>query len=721
MLDLRHARDQGSSRLSPPARQCREVRGAARQPRQVHLQGRQRPRPADGGRGDAGAVEELVAGARFQPALARHSRGQRPLSHRSGRSRPLDHLRARQGLLGAGSAGQQGPQQFRHDPVRLLSRHVGDARSVQGRADRRARGIHVEGLGDGYDFPAVQDGAVIKAEFHHQVPQGMQGFVFNTRRPIFADRRVREALGYLFDFEWTNKNLFYGAYTRTRSYFDNSDLAATGLPQGDELQAPRSLSRPDPGRGLHHANTRRRNTTAAAISATTCGKRSSSLKEAGWSIKGEKLVNDKTGEPFDLRVPDRRAAFRADHPAVPENLERIGIYADLRNVDPAQYENRMARFRLRHDVAAALPRRSSPGNEQRDFWGQQGRPTEHGSANVVGIKSNRWSDRSDPKSDRGDNRARRFVPIVHALDRVLLFGYYVVAELVRRTIIASPIGTSSACPKTHPKYAYIPLAAVDQSWWARQGRRARRLSARAGGQAPQGSALGADARLHRSPPRADHPDAVRDHAGQLRHRAGGAGRPGRCSSSRKLQGAQAAARSARISGGGDAATTGARRDARARRAASIPKLHQPARHSSTASTSRRPSASSSMIGNYLTLRFRQQLLPRPAGHQPHRATSCRCRSRSGLWTTLLTYLISIPLGIRKAVRDGIELRCLDERRHHRRLCHPELPVRHPADRAVRRRQLLPTGFRCAGSSPTIGRASRGRTASSIISGTSRCR
>ena len=125
----------------------------------------------------------------------------------------------------------------------------------------------------GYDSPALRAGLIKKEELPNELPSGMQGFAYNLRRPLFQDPRVREALAYAFDFEWSNKNLFYGAYKRTRSYFDNSELAATGVPQGDELKSSKNSAGRSPTESSR-PNTTRRNMTVPAISATGCAPRS---------------------------------------------------------------------------------------------------------------------------------------------------------------------------------------------------------------------------------------------------------------------------------------------------------------------------------------------------------------------------------------------------------------------------------------------------------------
>ncbi len=126
----------------------------------------------------------------------------------------------------------------------------------------------------GYDSPALRAGLIKKELIPNQLPSGMQGFGYNLRRPLFQDPRVRQALAYAFDFEWSNKNLFYGAYTRTRSYFDNSELAATGLPQGEELKILETIPRQDPRRGVHQGIRSAQLRWLRQRSATACARRS---------------------------------------------------------------------------------------------------------------------------------------------------------------------------------------------------------------------------------------------------------------------------------------------------------------------------------------------------------------------------------------------------------------------------------------------------------------
>jgi len=271
-----------------------------------------------------------------------------------------------------------------------------------------------------YAIPAVTQGLIKKEEIKNQVPTGMQGFVFNTRRPIFQDRRVRQALGFAFDFEWSNKNLFYGSYVRTRSYFSNSELASSGLPGGDELKVlelykaqlvPEVFTKPyEPPKTDGSGDIRGNLREALAL-----------LKDAGWVVQGQKLVNAK-GEPmqFEVLLDDPRFE-RITLPFV-KNLERLGVSAKVRTVDTAQYQNRIDAFDF--DMAVTVwPQSLSPGNEQTDMWASE-RAAVTGSRNLAGIR--------DPAIDKlvqsvisAPDRAS-LVARTRALDRVLLWGFYVI-------------------------------------------------------------------------------------------------------------------------------------------------------------------------------------------------------------------------------------------------------------------------------------------------------
>ena len=273
----------------------------------------------------------------------------------------------------------------------------------------------------GYDSPAVRAGLIKKEQIPNELSSGMQGFGFNLRRPIFRDPRVREALAYAFDFEWSNKNLFYGSYQRTRSYFDNSELAATGVPQGEELKIlekfrghiPDAVFTAEYNPPKYDGSGNIRDGLRSALKL---------LKEAGWTSKGEKLVNDETGQPFEFEILlDDPQMERIVLPFT-KNLERMGVTAHVRTVDPSQYEKRMETFDF--DMAVALfPQSLSPGNEQREFFGSAA-ASEQGSRNILGIKDKAIDELIEELINAPDRES--LVAHTRALDRVLQYGYYVV-------------------------------------------------------------------------------------------------------------------------------------------------------------------------------------------------------------------------------------------------------------------------------------------------------
>ncbi|MDX5365462.1 MAG: extracellular solute-binding protein [Alphaproteobacteria bacterium] len=274
----------------------------------------------------------------------------------------------------------------------------------------------------GYEIAAVRRGDLKKEEIPSLNPQGMQGFAFNIRREKFQDPRVREAFNWAFDFEWMNRTLFYEQYTRSYSYFSNSDLAATGLPEGRELEILEAFRDRLPaevftqefrnpvtdGSGNNRANLRR----AAQL-----------LDEAGWTVKDGKRVNEK-GEAFNVEFLLAEPTFERIIGPYRQALERLGIESSIRVVDTAQYQNREDN-RDFDIVVQTFGQSVSPGNEQRDYWSCAAaeRP---GSRNVIGI--------CDPAIDAlieriifADSRAD-LVAATKALDRVLLAGHYVVPQ-----------------------------------------------------------------------------------------------------------------------------------------------------------------------------------------------------------------------------------------------------------------------------------------------------
>lgn len=275
-----------------------------------------------------------------------------------------------------------------------------------------------------YDAPPVKDGRIVKKTVHNGLPQGMQAFAFNIRLKKFQDIAVRKAVNYAFDFEWSNRQFAYDAYERTASYFANSEMAATGLPEGREKEILEQFRGRIPdsvfteefklpatdGSGNDRDNLR----TAMKI-----------LDDAGYVMGKDRVrVNKDTGErlEFELLVSNTNAAFERWFMPFKKNLERIGIKANIRIVDASQYVNRILSFDY-EVIIASWPQSTSPGNEQREFWGSD-RADATGSRNYIGLK--------DPVIDAlvdmivSAPTRDELVVRCRALDRVLLNGWYVV-------------------------------------------------------------------------------------------------------------------------------------------------------------------------------------------------------------------------------------------------------------------------------------------------------
>jgi peptide/nickel transport system substrate-binding protein len=272
-----------------------------------------------------------------------------------------------------------------------------------------------------YDFPAVHDGRVVKETFKTGTPKGMSGFVFNTRRPVFADVRVRKALAKLFDFDWVNKNLNYGAFVRAAGYFNDSELSSIGVPASEKEKA---LLAPFPGvvdddvmNGTYQPTAPASADGGRAVLREVLGE----LKAAGYELKGSDLVNTASGAPlaFEILVvnkDDERLAL-----AYQRTLERIGIKVSIRNVEDAQFQPRLQQFdydMVRRSWAASL----SPGNEQIGRWSSKS-ADQPSSFNYAGARQPAIDAMIDAMLSA---RTREdFVAAVRALDRVLISGHYV--------------------------------------------------------------------------------------------------------------------------------------------------------------------------------------------------------------------------------------------------------------------------------------------------------
>lgn len=221
-----------------------------------------------------------------------------------------------------------------------------------------------------YEIAAKRKGLLIQKKFPNGQPSGMQAFIYNMRNPLFADWRVRRALAYAFDFEWTNRNLFFGQYRRTRSFFDNSELASRpGRPRGAVLAVLQDLKRRYPGAVPDKVFTTPYSLPVYKDSNIRPGLREAFrlLKEAGWVVRDFRLVNARTGLPFRFTVLLRSPAFERIVLPVRRNLKRLGIDMRIRLVDFSQYVNRVRKFDF-DVVVLGWGQSLSPGNEQRGFW-----------------------------------------------------------------------------------------------------------------------------------------------------------------------------------------------------------------------------------------------------------------------------------------------------------------------------------------------------------------
>jgi microcin C transport system substrate-binding protein len=308
-----------------------------------------------------------------------------------------------------------------------------------------------------YNFPAFEAGDVIKREFESESGEPMQGFIMNTRRPQFQDPRVRQALNYAFDFDSMNRTLFYGLYERTDSYFEGSELASRGLPEGQELTILKSVEDGVPPEVFTEEYTLPSYDTPQA-QRDNLRRAFQLFQEAGWVNRNGRLVNGETGEPFTIEfLGDSPSDERITLPFV-DNLRRLGIDATIRIVDPTQYINRMNEFDF--DMATVvLAQSQSPGNEQRDFWGSAAADAE-GSRNYAGIK-NEAIDALIEKVIFAEDR-EELVAATRALDRVLLWNYYIVPQWHNPTVWVA-YWDKFGIPDKQPAYAGVDI----ESWWIR--------------------------------------------------------------------------------------------------------------------------------------------------------------------------------------------------------------------------------------------------------------
>jgi len=307
----------------------------------------------------------------------------------------------------------------------------------------------------GYDFPAARDGRVVKEEFAYGLPKIMRALVFNTRRAIFADARVREAISMLFDFEWINRSFFFGRYRRTASFFEDSELSARGRPAD---AAERALLAPFPGAvrddvlagswspPVSDGSGRDRDTLRRALAL---------LRKAGYELDATVLRRRDTHEPlaFEILVADRDQERLAI--AFSQNLRRAGVELRIRTADGVQYEQRRINFDF-DMIQSRWDQSLSPGNEQALYWSAAAADAP-GSRNYMGMRSAAADAMISALLNARERGA--FVAAVRALDRVLMSGIYVIPLyhlptqwVARWSALRHPRATSLS--------GYLP-----ETWW----------------------------------------------------------------------------------------------------------------------------------------------------------------------------------------------------------------------------------------------------------------
>jgi microcin C transport system substrate-binding protein len=305
-----------------------------------------------------------------------------------------------------------------------------------------------------YNFPALKAGDVIQREFQATGSANFQGFALNMRRPLFADRRVRQALTLAYDFETLNRTVSFGLNTRVNSYFIGSELASSGLPQGKELEIlepfrnelPPELFTQEFKLPVYDTPQDERVHMREALKL---------LAEAGWTLQGGKLVNA-SGQPFEFEILSNNDSLETAVNYYANTLRKIGITVRMRLVDTSQYTNRVNDYD--YDVIlASLAQSESPGNEQREFWSSKAADTP-GSRNYSGIKNpvvDKLVERVIFATDRDD-----LLAATNALDRVLLWNYYVVPQLTRDVDFYA-YWNKFGIPEKQPTY----IGPDTESWW----------------------------------------------------------------------------------------------------------------------------------------------------------------------------------------------------------------------------------------------------------------
>ncbi len=304
-----------------------------------------------------------------------------------------------------------------------------------------------------YDFPAINAKKVVREQLDHSIPQQTDGFVFNTKRPQFSDPKVRRALAYMLDFEWMNKSLFYGQYTRTTSYFTNTEFSATGLPTEEELkilkpfkeQLPKELFKEEFRLPETKGDGNIRNNMRMALKL---------LKEAGWALKDQKLINNTSGEQLTFEILSYSPLTERYAAPFKSNLAKIGVEATLRQVDPTQFINRLRN----HDfdmLSFRYTANAYPSSDLKVVWRSNFVDSTWNIANVTDPVVDALID----GIDQNQENPNLLLAYGRALDRVLLWNYYIIPQW-HLSAFRIAYWDKFSRPDTRPQYAL----GLD-TWW----------------------------------------------------------------------------------------------------------------------------------------------------------------------------------------------------------------------------------------------------------------
>lgn len=310
-----------------------------------------------------------------------------------------------------------------------------------------------------YDTPAVKDGRIVKREIPDFTPQGMQAFIFNTRLDKFSDRRVREAIDLTLDYEWINKTIFYGAYVRNKSFFENTDFESKGIPEGKELELLKPFSDILPP-ALFVTPFSNPITDASGNPRDNLLKAKELLEAAGWKVKDGKRVNSK-GEQLSLEVMLRQPTMERVIAPMRKNLERLGISSSIRMVDDSQYQKRLDSSDF--DMVSIWINRGVffPGNEQVSLW-HSSQADVKGGNNLAGLKNKAVDALLKELTSATDKES--LIAAGRALDRVLLWEHVVIPNWHSSSFRVA-YWDKFAMPEKAPKYDMGLF-----TWWVKEGK-----------------------------------------------------------------------------------------------------------------------------------------------------------------------------------------------------------------------------------------------------------